>query len=254
MRVSGTTIVLVLCGWVMVAASAAQAQSNSCVDCHFATPSAYASTGAREHLADWERSAHGRNRVGCQECHGGDASSYEPLLAHRSLMRSGNPASPVHRAALPVTCGRCHTGPYVQFQKSQHFAMLAGGDARVPTCTTCHDSAGSRLPSPRSLESECQHCHGPKGIAPRVERAAAARTLLEEVRDSRELLRATLPFIERIKSTSRQGELREAYRLAEVPLVEAGQSVHEFVFDNLKERLSTARKRIEALLVQLANP
>jgi hypothetical protein len=33
-----------------------------------------------------------------------------------------------------------------------------------------------------------------------------------------------------------------------VPLIEAGQSMHEFVFDNLKERLTTARKRIEALL------
>ena len=39
-----------------------------------------------------------------------------------------------------------------------------------------------------------------------------------------------------------------------MPLIEAGRSVHEFVFDNLKERLTTARQRIEALLVMLANP
>jgi hypothetical protein len=30
--------------------------------------------------------------------------------------------------------------------------------------------------------------------------------------------------------------------------------VPEFVFDTLKERLATARQRIEALLIELANP
>jgi hypothetical protein len=87
-----------------------------------------------------------------------------------------------------------------------------------------------------------------------VERAEAARALLEEVRDSRELLEAARPFIDRIGSKTRQTQLREAYRQAEVPLIEAGESMHEFVFDNLKERLTTARKRIEALLTELANP
>jgi hypothetical protein len=142
----------------------------------------------------------------------------------------------------------------VRFQNSQHFKLLESGDTRVPTCTTCHDAVGSRLPSPKALESTCQGCHGPNAIAPRVERAAAARTLLEEVRQSRELLAAARPFIDRTKSKARQDELREAYRQAEVPLIEAGRSVHEFVFDNLKERLTTARQRIEALLAMLANP
>jgi len=209
---------------------------------------------AREHLSDWERSAHGRQNVGCEKCHDGDASSYEPLLAHRGLLSGSNPASPVHRRNLPATCGRCHTGPFVRFQNSQHFKLLGTGDERVPTCTTCHDAVGALRPSPRALEATCQVCHGPNSPAPRVERAAAARALLEEVRDSRELLEAARPFIDRISNKTRQAELRDAYRQAEVPLIEARESMHEFAFDNLKERLMTARKRIEALLGALANP
>ena len=233
---------------VMLLPGAALAQRSNCADCHFASPTA----PAQDHLAEWERSAHGRNNVGCEKCHGGNPSTFEPFLAHRGILLSSNRASPVHRRNLPATCGTCHTGPFVAFQKSHHFELLSAGDNRVPTCTTCHSAVGALRPSPKVLEARCQQCHGPKGPAPRVERAAAARTLLEGVVESRELLSAAKPFIDRIRDKNRQGELREAYRQAEVPLVEAARSVHEFVFDNLKERLSTARQRIEALFAELA--
>jgi hypothetical protein len=243
------SIVLLTIGTLLIAWSAL-AQTGSCANCHYADPS----TPAREHLAAWERSAHGRAAVGCESCHGGDASSYEASLAHRGLRPSTDRRSPVHRTNLPATCGRCHIGPFVGFQKSHHFTMLERGDPRVPTCTTCHDAVGSQLPSAKALQAECQRCHGPKGTAPRVERAAAARVLLEAVGESRELLKAASPFLDRMHDTPRRTELRAAYQQAEVPLIEAGQSVHEFVFDNLKERLATARRRIEALLAALANP
>jgi hypothetical protein len=243
-------IAVILLATLVLLASGARAQPSSCADCHFANPTA----PAPEHLADWEHSAHGRNNVGCEKCHGGDAASYESFIAHRGILYSSNPASPVHRNNLAATCGRCHAGPFVRFQNSHHYTLLQEGDRNVPTCTTCHDAVGSRLPSAKALETSCQRCHGPKGIAPRVERAEAARTLLGEVRDSRELLEAAEPFIDRIKDKTRQAKLRDAYEQAEVPLIEAGRSIHEFVFDNLKERLATARRRIEDLLADLANP
>jgi nitrate/TMAO reductase-like tetraheme cytochrome c subunit len=246
-------IAVIVVAALMLMAASARAQtstSSSCAGCHYANPTA----PAPEHLSDWEHSAHGRENVGCESCHGGDASTFESFLAHRGLLTSSNPASPVHRRNLPATCGRCHTGPFVRFQSSDHYALLQKGDKQVPTCTTCHDSVGSRLPSAKALEGNCQQCHGPKGIAPRVERASAARTLLEEVRESRELLEAAEPFIDRLKDKTRQAKLRYAYEQAEVPLIEAGRSMHEFQFTNLKERLATARRRIEDLLGELANP
>ncbi len=46
-----------------------QAQS-SCGDCHVANPDAPLAS----HLLDWEYSAHGRNAVGCEACHGGNVT------------------------------------------------------------------------------------------------------------------------------------------------------------------------------------
>jgi hypothetical protein len=241
---------LILIAALGLPASDVEAQTSRCADCHYAN----APDVARAHVSDWEHSAHSRNGVGCESCHGGNPSTYEGALAHRGVLPASNPASKSHRQNLPTTCGSCHTGPFVRFQKSHHFALLKSGDARVPTCTTCHDPTGWQFPSPKALETECQRCHGPQGVAPRSERAAAARALLEEVHASRELLAATRPIIDRMKDKTRQAHFREAYRNAEVPLIEAGRSVHEFVFDNLKDRLTIARQRIEALLVELVNP
>jgi len=191
----------------------------------------------------WALRHGGKIAATCEDCHNTHA-----------IGSLADPTSSIHPDRVVATCGRCHAGPFVGFQSSQHFKLLGAGDDRVPTCTTCHHAVGSERPSPRALEATCQQCHGPNSAAPRVERAEAARTLLEEVRDSRELLEAARPFIDRISSKTRQTQLRDAYRQAEVPLIEAGESIHEFVFDNLKERLTTARKRIEALLTELANP
>jgi hypothetical protein len=58
----------------------------------------------------------------------------------------------------------------------------------------------------------------------------------------------------RVSDKPRRTQLDDAYQQAEVPKIEAVQAGHQFVYDDLKERLSVARQRIEALLGQLANP
>jgi len=96
------------CLWLtslLVFATPAISQSR-CADCHFSRPDA----PAADHLSDWDRSAHSRNNVGCEKCHGGDATTFESLLAHRSILNSTNPASPVNRRNLSTTCGTCHAG------------------------------------------------------------------------------------------------------------------------------------------------
>ena len=231
-------------------ATPAMAQQSRCADCHFSRPDA----PAPNHLSDWGRSAHSSNNVGCEKCHGGDATSFESFVAHRGVLNSVNPASPVNRQNLSATCGACHAGPFVAFQKSQHFALLEKADTRVPVCSTCHGAAGFRRPSARALETQCRQCHGPNGIAPRPERAEAARTLYEALNESRDLMKPVRSMVNRVKDKARRARLDEAYQQAEVPLIQAVQAGHQFVYDDLKERLSVARQRIEALLGEIANP
>jgi Cytochrome c7 and related cytochrome c len=240
---------LVLVGGLALA-PAAGAQVDRCADCHIANR---VEVGAR-HVADWDLSAHGRNNIGCAKCHGGDPTTSEVSLAHRNILSPLNPASPVNRRNLPVTCGGCHTGPLVAFQKSHHWEMLQAGDTRGPTCSTCHGEAGAWRPSPRALEAQCRQCHGPNGIAPRVERPEAARTLYEAVNDSRDLLETARRLIDRVKDPRRREDLETAYQQAQTPLTLAVESGHQFVYDDLTARLRTARERLETLLGMLANP
>ena len=145
-------------------------------------------------------------------------------------------------------------GAIVAFQGSRHFALLEQGDTKVPVCTTCHGAAGFNRPSARSLETRCAQCHGPRGIAPRPERAEAARTLYDALHESRDSLKTARPMINRVRDKAQRARLDDAYQQAEVPLIQATEAGHQFVYDTLKERLSTARQRIEALLIEIANP
>jgi hypothetical protein len=67
-------------------------------------------------------------------------------------------------------------------------------------------------------------------------------------------LKTVRSLVNRVNEKSRRTQLDEAYQQAEVPLIQAVQAGHQFIYDDLKERLSVARQRIEALLAQLANP
>jgi hypothetical protein len=86
----------------------------------------------------------------CADCR---FSRSEAAGASNILNSAKNPSSPVNRRNLPTTCGTCHAGPFVAFQKSQHFALLEKGDNRVPVCSPCHGDAGYRRPSARALET-----------------------------------------------------------------------------------------------------
>jgi hypothetical protein len=240
----------VLCALLASAVVFAQQRESRCADCHFANPDA----PRPDHLSAWDHSAHGRNRVGCESCHGGDPSTFEPLPAHRAILPASNPASPLRRENLPVTCGKCHTGPFVAFQKSKHYGLLRGGDRAVPTCATCHGEVAATLMSPRGLEERCTRCHGPGKAAPRTDYAPDARRWLEGVREARELLKHAEELIRHVKDPARRAALERSAQQAAIPLVEATHAGHEFVFEQLAERLETARSRIAAVYDRLANP
>lgn len=248
-RDGGWVVVLVVAGIVLAAEGEAQAQSR-CADCHFANPGSVSAN----HLSDWDLSAHGRRNVGCETCHGGDPKSFEPFVAHRDILARTNPASPVHPVNLPKTCGTCHAGPLVAFQRSKHYEILRAGNKAAPTCTTCHgEAAGVRL-SPKALEGQCATCHAAGKVAPHPEFAAQGRTALEGLRETRALLRDARTAIARVKDATRKASLEQAAQQAEVPIIEATQAGHAFVYDQLSERLTTARARLAALFERLANP
>jgi cytochrome c553 len=140
------------------------------------------------------------------------------------------------------------------FQKSQHFALLEKGDTKVPVCVTCHGAAGYARPSARALESQCARCHGPRGVAPRPERAEAARTMYDALHESRDRLKTAKTLIGRVNDRTRRTQLEEAYQQADVPLIQAVQAGHEFVYNTLRERLAVASQRLEALFAEIANP
>lgn len=239
----------VLCAGVLWTEGVMSAQ-NRCADCHFANPVPSMSN----HVTDWDLSAHSRNRVGCDGCHGGNPSSFEANVAHRGVITPANRTSPVSRFNVVQTCGTCHTGPFVAFQKSQHFAMLQKGDTQVPTCVTCHQEVGARLLAPKSLEGQCASCHGPGKAAPRAGRPALARQMMEGVRDARATLRETRRLIDGVKDPARKKRFLDAAQQAEVPLIQATQAGHAFVYDDLEERLATAQRRIAFLRVEVSNP
>ena len=239
---------------VILLASPSSAQVSRCADCHIANaeaPTVNWSPFASRHLSDWEHSPHERANVGCEKCHGGDAATFERFQAHQGMLNARNPASPVHPANLPQTCGTCHTGPFVAFQKSHHFEMLKAGDRSVPTCSTCHGEVGASLLSPRGMQNACNRCHGPNAAQPRPERAADAGILMTGVREVRATLTEARSLIQRVKDPERRITLESQWRQAEVPLIEAAQAGHEFVFTNIRERLATARQRTEALMQAL---
>jgi hypothetical protein len=233
-----------------LAVDAAAQSSSRCADCHFANPGSVSPA----HLSEWDLSAHGRRQVGCESCHGGDARSFEAFVAHEGILPRTNPASPIHTANLATTCGTCHVGPFVNFQKSRHYALLRAGNTAAPTCATCHgEAAGVRL-SPKALEAQCASCHGAGKVAPHTDFPPEGRRAVEGLREVRALLADVRKAIARVKDPGRRAELERAAQQAEVPIVEATQAGHAFVFDQLDERLATARARLAALFERIANP
>jgi hypothetical protein len=233
-----------------VSLPAVAAETSRCADCHFANPD----STPNGHLSAWDRSAHGRAEVGCESCHGGDASTFEKIRAHADIVPSRRPTSPLNRANLPTTCGKCHVGPFVAFQKSRHYTLLREGDERVPTCITCHDEVGANRPSPRALEAQCRSCHGPNKPVERISFPPEARLAIEDIREVRQQLKEAKSLIRKVADEGRRKTLEDAAQQAEVPIIQGTQGAHAFEFSDLKERLGVARERLEALQKQLANP
>jgi cytochrome b subunit of formate dehydrogenase len=92
----------------------------------------------------------------CTDCHG----------AHEILPASDG-KSPISKASIPGTCGKCHTEIENTFNQSIHGQAIARGNQLAPVCTDCHGIHSIKSPvNPNSPVSEqnlsrdtCARCH-----------------------------------------------------------------------------------------------
>ncbi|MGE5242712.1 MAG: multiheme c-type cytochrome [Betaproteobacteria bacterium] len=222
---------------------AGAAPQSRCVECHFAN---FSDVPAREHLGDWAQSAHAKHGVGCEWCHGGDASTFVPADAHKGVVGSGNAASWVYRSNLPRTCAPCHAGETQAFARSFHNTLLSqGDDRRAPTCSSCHGAMRARVPSPAALENECAGCH--TASSPRAAYPVLARLAVEQIAEVRTTLEHVQYRLQKMKDPEARQRLWAQQTLAIATLNGAAEAFHSFDFTTVAERLRLARQRADEL-------
>jgi formate dehydrogenase gamma subunit len=152
----------------------------SCVDCHTdvkslahtTPPKKVSCTGCHAEAHDaYLQSVHakaGKAGPHCEDCHGG---------VHQILPAS-DAASPVSRARIPSTCGRCHgqkflmesngmsAQPFASYQASVHGRAVENGSQKAAVCTDCHGAhqilpaSDARSPiSKQNVPATCGKCH-----------------------------------------------------------------------------------------------
>lgn len=96
----------------------------------------------------------------CTGCHG-----REGVHAHR-IEAVTSPASPMNRANVVESCGRCHLGIASDYYAGIHGRAYAEGNPDVPTCIDCHREHGVQpVGSPASavypthIAQTCSACH-----------------------------------------------------------------------------------------------
>ena len=236
------SIALVIGGCFWVAASAAA--QTSCLDCHSSLDELAVSKGdpRDSHLDDFRDSVHYRTGVGCQDCHGGDASSYNKWVAHRGVESSHRSASRTHWRNLPATCGTCHATLYDSYASHQHFELLSGGDRRAPSCSTCHGEVAFS-----SFRIVCGSCHPSESDSAANPLAVRAGELMAMWRQTRELRRKVRNRIERIKDPARRHDLEEGFFIADASYQEAIDDGHGFRWDDWEGDLLRAAEGFEQL-------
>jgi len=156
-------VLLLTLGTLMPVAISAAEQNNSCIGCHKDLP---AGSYAGHKFSDYTGSVHDKNNVRCEACHGGDPVSADKTAAHKGVLRSGDPGSPVYFRNLPQTCGKCHGKELVNFSRSRHYAELKTS-GRGPSCVTCHGSMVTFILTSGQITEFCTICHNNKrGILP----------------------------------------------------------------------------------------
>lgn len=148
-------LAVVLCGGVVRAAGL---NTQACLTCHNVTPTA--AQKARQvslyvNAKLFDSSVHAA--LGCAACH------------------SDVKAFPHVPAPGKVSCRKCHSDIYVQYNQSVHASVWSKEKSRYPACLDCHGNPHNILAdgNPRShvyplnLPHTCGRCHGSPTLARR---------------------------------------------------------------------------------------
>jgi cytochrome b subunit of formate dehydrogenase len=120
-----------------------------CASCH------------RDQAGDYALGVHGQARKN------GNEGAPDCALCHGSAHELLAPRSQAFRAAVPDTCGMCHSEVAGQFRASVHGQALARGVTQAPLCTDCHGEhrilKHTNAASPVNvahIRDTCGSCHG----------------------------------------------------------------------------------------------
>jgi nitrate/TMAO reductase-like tetraheme cytochrome c subunit len=88
----------------------------------------------------------------CVDCHG-----------NHDIKRKTDPSSPVARANIPATCGKCHAGILQHYDASVHGVEMKRGNLKAAVCTDCHTAHDIQRVETDAwrlgVARECGTCH-----------------------------------------------------------------------------------------------
>ncbi|HSB81942.1 MAG TPA: cytochrome c3 family protein [Candidatus Methylomirabilis sp.] len=174
-RLLATTVMV---GPILLASSVTEAQQlpedNACIQCHQGLGDPRLSAPP----TGFPQDIHLSKGILCQDCHGGDPTSFDPERAMSGA--KGFIGKPTHQA-IPQLCGKCHSNavymkrfnPTIRVDQVQeyftsvHGKLLQKGDQKVATCISCHDVHRIRAIKdqqawtyPVKVVDTCGRCHG----------------------------------------------------------------------------------------------
>ena len=215
-------------------------KSNSCVACHSGDARA---RGSFARYTEWHLSAHKEKGVGCEKCHGGDASDKDQKQAHAGVFKPSDPQSRLHPKSQPQTCGACHQGVTNSFVESAHYRKLSTAGLG-PSCNTCHAHMGtSVLYTAEETASLCAHCHDTaNGLLPRrPEIPAKANATMQAIRRAD----AVVTWADRLMTEGRAkkadlGAEERELKIVQAMLAEAKVSWHAFNLEVVQKKADAA--------------
>jgi hypothetical protein len=144
------------------AVSPAEAEEQTCVECHRSPDFRVKSKKLYEYYQAFEKSIHGVIGLECGDCHGGHPGAGSLEAIHEGVM------DPVRFDHIPETCGACHEEQLESFVQSDHYQKLMN-DGSAPNCVTCHGAMDMDFYFTSLVRTTCTFCHNPsKDIAPDV--------------------------------------------------------------------------------------